>query len=210
MEIEEKLKEAAPWQPKSEMPLGLEQRALRSYARPPLRPIGITRPRSILLATSMAAAVCVFTVLKVGQQPIVMPTPIASTDAVVPIKLLSNQTRQSSKDANLSSGQTKPSLQITKPSSRKVQQSSKIAKQSLKQTNQSSKPKMQSLKPHPIAVDTQSDSVKAGSRVAVEAPLYTPAYYAEPSADGQSISYMPVALSVNDPDVIYSETNTEN
>ncbi|WP_395145703.1 hypothetical protein [Armatimonas sp.] len=61
-----------------------------------------------------------------------------------------------------------------------------------------------------VAVDTPGDSVGTVSRVAVEKPLYTPAYYAQPSADGESVQYMPVAVALEDPDVIYSESQQEN
>ena len=75
MEIEDKLKDAAGWRPGSEMPLGLERRVLAGRARPPLRPIGIARPRSVLFATAMAGAVCMLLVARVDKQfPEAQPT----------------------------------------------------------------------------------------------------------------------------------------
>lgn len=204
MEIEDKLKEAADWRPRAEMPLGLERRALSADARPPLRPIGLTRPRSILLATTMAAAVCGFILMQNtppervynSPRPSAQPTTSPQAKPVSP-----PNTPLAQKTKKPAERRSAPGADLVNEPPARVQ-----TRRARSYTGRRS-PLTQRL---PVAVDTQSDSVKTGTRVAVEAPLYTPAYYAEPSADGQSVRYTPVALSVSDPDVIYSETNSEN
>ena len=196
MEIEEKLKDAAAWRPDSEMPMGLERQVLLSQNRPPLRPIGITRPRSVLFATVMAGAVCSLMVVRVGQKipeapvaPVAIETPIPSPpvqELVPPRKAQKLQIPEQS---------AKMPRQIVQMPRRK-QHTSRHLRQIPRQA--------------PIAVDAVSDSVVSQSRVAVEAPVYVPAYYAQPSVDGESVQYTPVSMALADPDVIYSESQQEN
>lgn len=203
MEIEDKLKDAANWQPGSEMPLGLERRALEAHVRPPLRPIGLTRPRNVLLATAFAGVVCSFFVLRVEQEPLPSPQPLPAN---TPIPQVAIRTEKTSEHLEEMPKQMQHFPKRLQELPKQIQQSSKR----LQKIDRPRRKESPLTRRFPVAVDTQSDSVKAGSRVAVEAPLYTPAYYAEPSADGQSVSYTPVSVALDDPDVIYSETTQEN
>jgi Skp family chaperone for outer membrane proteins len=225
MEIEDLLKDAAEWRPNTEMPEGLERRALNAARRPPLRPMGIMRPRSALFATALAGAACFFMVGRVGQkvpEPVGIPVAVVNTDPTpaptqepikktLPLKLQTDQQIQ------------QMDRQI-KEMPKRLQQLPKRFKQSPKRLQESQKQKQAEEKPqrktsprqsplaqrYPIALDTLSDSVIVGSRVAVDTPVYTPAYYAEPSSDGESTKYTPVKVALDDPDVIYSESQSES
>ena len=203
MEIEDKLKDAAGWRPGSEMPLGLERRVLAGRARPPLRPIGIARPRSVLFATAMAGAVCILLVARVDKQfPEAQPTTKPTAEQKI------SPTPTPGKTPKQFENTQKPRQDTSKQSEKKplrFEESPRHFKEIPKKRQESPLSRR-----FPVAVDTPGDSVGTGSRVAVEKPLYKPAYYAQPSADGESVQYMPVAVALEDPDVIYSESQQEN
>ncbi|WP_395092657.1 hypothetical protein [Armatimonas sp.] len=201
MEIEEKLKDAADWRPGSEMPLGLERRALAGRARPPLRPIGIARPRSVLFATAMAGAACMLIVARVDK---LFPEAEPTIKPHVEQKIQPMPKKTNKPSGLLPTGEkTIPEKSVQEP--KHFEESSRHFKEIPRKKQES--PLLQRF---PVAVETPGDSVGTGSRVAVEAPLYTPAYYAQPSADGESVQYMPVTVALEDPDVIYSESQQEN
>lgn len=200
MEIDDLLKEAANWRPGTEMPAGLERQALTRCGRPPLRPIGIARPRSILFATVLAGVCCTLMVVHVEQKP-TAPRPSLGTSEETPKPTAA---RQDFPDQKIP---PRASLTPKKIVLKGVPEPSALPNKSVpaRFTQRARKPSA----PERIAVASE-DSVVAQSRVAVEATAYTPAYYAEPSADGQSVQYTPVSVALTDPDVIYSESQQEN
>ncbi|MBB6053419.1 hypothetical protein [Armatimonas rosea] len=207
-EIEAKLKKAADWRPQSEMPAGLERRALLPQRRPPLRPIGMTRPRSVLLTTALAGAVCMVVMARLDR-PVVTPSSVVSAGPT-PTANPSTQTERQ----GMESSEPVPMNQASPP-----QSPPKVRRESPKQPEPPARQRPVLTRQRrespvtrrlPVAVDTATDSVRSGIRVAVESPAYTPAYYAQPSEDGQSVTYTPVAVALDDPDVIYSETKQEN
>ncbi|MCX6366623.1 MAG: hypothetical protein NTX57_07925 [Armatimonadetes bacterium] len=187
MEIEDLLKDAAEWRPSTEMPADLERRALKAVRRPPLRPMGIMRPRSALFATALAGVACFFMIGRVGQKPL---EPVG-----VPVAIA---------DTRPTPAPTREHIKETLPIKPQIDRQAKRSKK--RKTSRRQSPLTQRL---PVALDTVSDSVIVGSRVAVDAPVYTPAYYAEPSSDGESTKYTPVKVALDDPDVIYSESPSE-
>lgn len=204
-ENEAKLRAAADWRPPTEMPLGLERRALESQRRPPLRPIGITRPRTALLTTALAGALCLTIMVRLDK-PVVTPSPVTQgTPAPVDVPPSPPKERETQK-SKLPPQSRKPSAP-GESSRRPKQGSPKRSEQAARPQPQLERRKQDSPMTHrfPVAVDSPTDSVKAGNRVAIEAPAYTPAYYAQTSEDGESVTYTPVAMPLDDPDVITSE-----
>ena len=189
MEIEDLLKDAADWRPKTEMPEGLEQRALASRVRPPLRPMGIARPRTVLLATAMAGAACMLLMVRLPHEA---PTPVQPkpTQLSLPQKVAKSKPDALPKATKLESPvvprKHHPRPRITR-------------RPPLRELPPKRQKESPLTRPFAVAVDSPRDSVMVGSRVAVDPPVYTPAYYAEPSADGQEITYTPVAVPMDDP-----------
>jgi len=173
MEIEDQLKEAASWRPHSEMPLGLERRALANR-RPPLRPIGFLRP-SAFASTAFAAAACaLFFHLSGGKtEPVEVPHGTAPQPTVLA-----------------------PPVTTPKP---------KQVAQATHKPTPPAPPRRVRRQPRPkrYAVEA-SDPIVVESRIAVDEPVYAPAYYAQPSEDGQSVQYTPVVASLGDSDVIFT------
>ena len=205
MEIEDLLKEAAEWRPHTEMPEGLERRALKATRRPPLRPMGIMRPRSAFFATALAGVACFFLT---NSTPIPMPERIKQLPQQN--KELPRQSKDLPKHFEQSSKHFEQSSKRLEKLPRQLQQLPKrkqVSEKRLQKILRRQSPLMQRF---PVALDTVSDSVIVGSRVAVEATVYTPAYYAEPSSDGESTKYTPVKVALDDPDVIYSESQSES
>ncbi len=207
MEIEDLLKDAAEWRPNTEMPVGLERHALKAARRPPLRPMGIMRPRSALFATALAGVACFFMVGRVGQKltepvgaqvvvgdtsPVPTPTAEPIKRVLPPKKPVDRQNKDLPKRSEQRQVEVKRKQEQEKPQRKTSRRPSPLTQR------------------FPVALDTVSDSVIVGSRVAVDAPVYTPAYYAEPSSDGESTKYTPVNVALDDPDVIYSESPSES
>jgi hypothetical protein len=210
MEIEDLLKDAAEWRPQTEMPHGLERRTLARFNRPPLRPIGITRPKSALLATAMAGAVCTLMVIRLGQAPEVQvsPTPESTPSATktnvgAPETALPNPGGELPK-AHKTDAKKPPQATVSKPAPLPTTRRTPRSSQSTLRKPAPRSPLTQRFR---VAAD---NGVVLQERVPVETPVYTPAYYAQPSADGESVQYTPVAVALDDPDVIYSETQQEN
>lgn len=174
MEIEDKLKEAAKWHPKTEMPVGLERRAL-AQSRPPLRPIGLARPATAF-STLLAAATCAFLVSLAGTPSKIAPASSPSPSAVAPPVPESRP---------VSKGKTTPPQRVLLPT---------------KAAPVRSAPKPQRKR---ILVDADNPII-VQSRVPVDEPVYAPAYYAQPSEDGTRVELSPVVASLGDPDVIYT------
>jgi hypothetical protein len=204
-ETETKLRAAADWRPPTEMPIGLERRALESQRRPPLRPIGITRPRTALLTTALAGALCLTVVARLDKptvpaSPVMQQTPTPMDESPRPLKELGTQKPQMPTPRQ-KMGSSLANL------GRQKQDLPRHFKQLPRQKPLLERRKQDSPTTHrfPVAVDTPTDSVRAGNRVAIEAPAYTPAYFAQTSEDGESVTYTPVAMPLDDPDVIASE-----
>lgn len=175
MEIEDQLKAAASWRPHSEMPLGLERRALANR-RPPLRPIGFLRP-SAFVSTAFAAAACaLFFHLSGGKtEPVAVPSGAAPAPVATGVGPI-----------------------VTTPKPKQAAQASRKPSLSAPPRRARRKPRLKRY-----AVEA-SDPIVVESRIAVDEPVYAPAYYAQPSEDGQSVQYTPVVASLGDPDVIYT------
>lgn len=207
-EIEARLKRAADWRPQTEMPVGLERRALLRLRRPPLRPIGMTRPRGVLLTTALAGAVCMVVMARLDRPVVTPSSTVASAPTPEPTTSETTQSqgtvRPRPAQPDLSSPPKSP-LRVRRELPKQSEQSPRQRPALTRQRRES--PLTRRL---PVAVDTATDSVRSGMRVAVESPTYTPAYYAQPSEDGQTVTYTPVAVALDDPDVIYSETKQEN
>lgn len=170
MEIEDQLKAAANWQPHSEMPLGLERRALASR-RPPLRPIGFRYPTAFASTALAGAASALFFHLSGGKTEATPPPPA----------LVAQETKQ----------------QPEAPPKKIIPVASQPAPRAHpRSTRTSPRRKRYSVE--------ASDPIVVESRIAVDEPVYAPAYYAQPSEDGQSVQYTPVVASLGDPDVIYT------
>lgn len=197
--LEQRLQEAARWEPSAQMPLGLERRALA--ARPPLRPIGIARPYHFGLATAMAAACCVVIVSKLGQPTLQQEMPRQSQE-------MPRQLQQSLKQSQQLPRQLQEMPRQLQEMPKQLQQLPKRLRKQLAQKAPSLRKKQREsplTRRYSVAVDRGEDSLTVGQRVSVDAPTYTPAYYAQPSADGESVTYTPVAVALDDPDVITSE-----
>lgn len=197
MEIEDLLKDAAGWRPKTEMPEGLESRGL-SRVRPPLRPMGIARPRTALLATTMAGAACLFLMIRIPREmpkPLTAPTVSSATPApkepVAPKQTVTTPKRREETPATERKTVRRKTARHSKP---KVAQRRPLRELPPKREIESPL-----TKPFAVAVDSIGDNVMVGSRVAVDPPVFIPAYHAEPSADGQEITYTPVVVPMNDP-----------
>ena len=211
MEIEDLLKDAAEWRPNTEMPVGLERHALKAARRPHLRPMGIMRPRSALFATALAGVACFFMVGRVGQK---LPEPVGAQVVVGDTSPVPTSTPEPVKKVL---PPKKPMDRQSKDLPKRSEQSTKRRQVEVKRKQEQEKPQRKTSRRQspltqrfPVALDTLSDSVIVGSRVAVDAPIYTPAYYAEPSSDGESTKYTPVNVALDDPDVIYSESQSES
>lgn len=183
LEIEDKLKEAASWQPAHEMPLGLERRALER-SRPPLRPIGLAKPTRFV-STALAAAACGLLVYWGGTPPKIEPNATP-----VPVQMTATKTKPTSPSPALTS---RPPVRPTKLAHAAPRRKGKRAP-----TPSRSRPQK-----HPVLVETD-DPIVVQSRVAVDEPVYAPAFYAQPSEDGKSVEFTPVVASLGDPDVIYT------
>lgn len=186
MEIEDKLKDAATWQPTNEMPVGLERRAL-AQRRPPLRPIGLARPA---FSTLLAAAACGVFVHLTGTSRVAPPV---ATPSPLPVAVQSP--RPAASVLVPERRDVVPERQVEKPATR--------VKEPPKATRRTRTVAQVQPRKKRVRIDTE-DPIVVQSRVAVDEPIYAPAYYAQPSADGTSVEFTPVVATLGDPDVIYT------